>query len=99
MDRETCCCRHNSTSPRLRKLGYQFKLKSNPIISSMLVSDFQYDLPPERIAQEPLADRAGSRLLHLARRDQTRLPESWQHRSWQDRKFRDFPDLLRSDDL
>ena len=65
----------------------------------MLVSDFQYDLPPERIAQEPLADRAGSRLLHLARRDQTRLPESWQHRSWQDRKFRDFPDLLRSDDL
>jgi S-adenosylmethionine:tRNA-ribosyltransferase-isomerase (queuine synthetase) len=31
----------------------------------MLVSDFQYDLPPERIAQEPLADRAGSRLLHL----------------------------------
>src|SRR5712692_1097167 len=27
----------------------------------MLVSDFQYDLPAERIAQEPLADRAGSR--------------------------------------
>ena len=60
----------------------------------MLVSDFQYDLPPERIAQEPLADRAGSRLLHLTRRDQNRLPESWQ-----DRKFREFPDLLRPDDL
>jgi S-adenosylmethionine:tRNA ribosyltransferase-isomerase len=55
----------------------------------MLVSDFQYDLPPERIAQEPLADRAGSRLLHL-----NRLPGSWQ-----DRRFREFPDLLRSDDL
>jgi len=60
----------------------------NPIISSMLVSDFQYDLPPDRIAQEPLADRAGSRLLCLNR------PESWQ-----DRNFREFPDLLRSDDL
>src|SRR5271157_2093543 len=55
----------------------------------MLVSDFQYDLPPERIAQEPLADRAASRLLHL-----NRLPGSRQ-----DRRFREFPDLLRSDDL
>jgi S-adenosylmethionine:tRNA ribosyltransferase-isomerase len=59
----------------------------------MLVSDFQYDLPPERIAQEPLADRAGSRLLHLNRLGVDR-PESWQ-----DRSFREFPDLLRSDDL
>jgi S-adenosylmethionine:tRNA ribosyltransferase-isomerase len=54
----------------------------------MLVSDFQYDLPPDRIAQQPLADRAGSRLLHLNRPG-----------SWQDRNFREFPDLLRSDDL
>jgi S-adenosylmethionine:tRNA ribosyltransferase-isomerase len=60
----------------------------------MLVSDFQYDLPPERIAQEPLADRAGSRLLHL-----NRLPGSCEGQSWQDRKFREFPDLLRPDDL
>jgi S-adenosylmethionine:tRNA ribosyltransferase-isomerase len=59
----------------------------------MLVSDFQYDLPPDRIAQEPLPDRAGSRLLHLNRRKLDR-PESWQ-----DRSFREFPDLLRSDDL
>ena len=70
----------------------------------MLVSDFQYDLPPERIAQEPLADRAGSRLLHLTRLDQNRLPEGWQSQSWlsqnwHDRKFRDFPVLLRPDDL
>jgi S-adenosylmethionine:tRNA ribosyltransferase-isomerase len=55
----------------------------------MLVSDFHYDLPPERIAQEPLADRAGSRMLHLERRLGTQ----------QDRIFREFPDLLRSDDL
>jgi S-adenosylmethionine:tRNA ribosyltransferase-isomerase len=55
----------------------------------MLVSDFQYDLPPERIAQEPPSDRAGSRLLYL-----TRQPESWQ-----DRRFREFPEVLRPDDL
>jgi S-adenosylmethionine:tRNA ribosyltransferase-isomerase len=60
----------------------------------MLVSDFQYDLPPERIAQEPLEDRAGSRLLHLLRPNSDRLPGSWQ-----DRKFSEFPDLLRPDDL
>ena len=59
----------------------------------MLVSDFQYDLPPDRIAQQPLADRAGSRLLHLNRRNLDRPG------SWQDRNFREFPDLLRSDDL
>jgi S-adenosylmethionine:tRNA ribosyltransferase-isomerase len=55
----------------------------------MLVSDFHYDLPPENIAQEPLADRASSRLLHLRRENNT----------WQDRAFRAFPDLLRPDDL
>jgi S-adenosylmethionine:tRNA ribosyltransferase-isomerase len=55
----------------------------------MLVADFQYDLPPERIAQEPLADRAGSRLLHL----------NQLHGGWQDRSFREFPELLRPSDL
>jgi S-adenosylmethionine:tRNA ribosyltransferase-isomerase len=55
----------------------------------MLVSDFHYDLPPESIAQEPLADRASSRLLHLLRKN----------KAWEDRTFRDFPDLLRPDDL
>jgi S-adenosylmethionine:tRNA ribosyltransferase-isomerase len=59
----------------------------------MLVSDFQYDLPPDRIAQEPLSDRAGSRLLRLNRSN------VGQPGSWQDRSFREFPDLLRSDDL
>ena len=55
----------------------------------MLVSDFHYDLPPESIAQEPLADRTASRLLHLDRRSGL----------WQDRAFREFPNLLRPDDL
>src|SRR5271156_808847 len=76
----------------------------SPIISSMLVSDFQYDLPPERIAQEPLADRAGSRLLHFTRPGENRLPGVGQGQvrqipSWKDRRFREFPGLLRSDDL
>ena len=65
----------------------------------MLVSDFQYDLPPERIAQEPLADRAGSRLLHLNRLSLDRPNLNRLPGSWQDRKFREFPGLLRSDDL
>lgn len=55
----------------------------------MLVSDFNYDLPEDRIAQEPLADRAASRLLHLERRTG----------AWRDLAFRDFPNLLRPDDL
>src|ERR1700686_2380369 len=68
----------------------------------MLVSDFQYDLPPARIAQEPLPDRAGSRLLHLNRPKLDRLSPNRLNNelgSWQDRSFREFPDLLRSDDL
>ncbi len=55
----------------------------------MLISDFNYSLPEELIAQEPLSDRASSRLLHLNRgADEMR-----------DVQFRDFPNLLRADDL
>ncbi len=55
----------------------------------MRVSDFNYSLPEELIAQEPPSDRAGARLLHLNRS----RPELC------DLQFRDFPDLLRADDL
>src|SRR5438876_352250 len=34
----------------------------------MLVSEFDFKLPQQLIAQEPLSDRAASRLLHLMRR-------------------------------
>ena len=34
----------------------------------MHISDFDYDLPPELIAQEPLADRDRCRLLWVSRR-------------------------------
>jgi S-adenosylmethionine:tRNA ribosyltransferase-isomerase len=60
-----------------------------PVICCVLVSDFDYNLPPELIAQLPLSDRAASRMLHL-------------HRAtgqWYDRSFRDLADLLRPDDL
>jgi S-adenosylmethionine:tRNA ribosyltransferase-isomerase len=55
----------------------------------VLVSDFDYHLPEELIAQAPPAERAGSRMLHLVR-DTEQL---------EDRQFRVFPELLRPDDL
>ena len=55
----------------------------------MLVSDFHFDLPDELVAQEPLAARDHSRMLHVQR-------SSGQYA---DRLFHDFPDLLRSGDL
>ncbi|MBV8049786.1 MAG: tRNA preQ1(34) S-adenosylmethionine ribosyltransferase-isomerase QueA [Acidobacteriaceae bacterium] len=55
----------------------------------MLVSEFDYHLPTELIAQQPLTDRASSRLLH-SQRSTGKL---------RDCSFCDFPDLLRSDDL
>ena len=55
----------------------------------MLVSEFNYQLPAELIAQEPLLDRAASRLLQMNCRS-GRLHDRW---------FRDFPDLLGADDL
>ena len=59
------------------------------IIGSVPVSDFHYDLPEELIAQQPLPDRADSRLLHLSAASGSLV----------DRQFRDFPDLLRPGDL
>jgi S-adenosylmethionine:tRNA ribosyltransferase-isomerase len=55
----------------------------------VLVSDFDYLLPEELIAQEPLADRASSRMLHLERTSGAIT----------DCKFRDLPSLLRATDL
>lgn len=60
----------------------------------MLVSDFHYDLPEELIAQGPLPDRAGSRLLHL----NCTATDSYNCRL-SDLQFRDFPGLLRPSDL
>ncbi len=63
----------------------------------MLVSDFHYHLPEELIAQEPLADRAASRLLHLQRCGaQSGDPGNARIA---DRQFRDFCESLRPSDL
>jgi S-adenosylmethionine:tRNA ribosyltransferase-isomerase len=55
----------------------------------VLVSDFDFHLPAELIAQEALADRSSSRLLHLSRSTG----------NFEDRRFIDLPSLLRSGDL
>ena len=54
-----------------------------------LLSDFDFELPPELIAQEPLPERDASRLLVL-----DRATGAVQHRS-----FRDLPDILAPGDL
>ncbi len=54
----------------------------------MLLSEFDYALPPELIAQQPLEDRAASRMLVL---DRARA-------SWEDRRFTDFPSYLHPGD-
>jgi S-adenosylmethionine:tRNA ribosyltransferase-isomerase len=51
-------------------------------------ADFDYALPAERIAQEPLAERDASRLLHV--REDGGL---------EDLRFTDLPELLRAGDL
>ena len=52
-------------------------------------NDFSYDLPADRIAQYPLAERSASRLLTLDRASG----------AWADRTMRDLPGLLRPGDL
>jgi len=55
----------------------------------VLVSEFNFHLPDDLIAQEPLANRDASRMLHLKRTSG----------EYGDRVFRELPELLRSDDL
>ena len=54
----------------------------------MRVDEFDYHLPEELIAQQPLADRAASRMLVLYIKEQR----------WEDREFRDLPQWIRPDD-
>jgi S-adenosylmethionine:tRNA ribosyltransferase-isomerase len=74
----------------------------------VLVTDFGFHLPPELIAQEPPADRAGARMLHLARPEDeiervaegaARVGAGSAPDTFRDQTFREFPDLLRPDDL
>ena len=53
----------------------------------MRLADFDFDLPPERIAQHPVRPRDAARLLHVSRDGLA------------DRMVRDLPDLLRTGDV
>jgi S-adenosylmethionine:tRNA ribosyltransferase-isomerase len=55
----------------------------------MRLADFNYELPPESIAQRPLAQRDASRMLLLNRAGQ----------DWEDSNFRSLPVRLRGDEL
>jgi len=55
----------------------------------VLISEFDYRLPEELIAQEPLLDRDASRMLRLDR----------QSGKLEDCRFRDFPEMLNPGDL
>ena len=55
----------------------------------MKVSDFKFNLPPELIAQHPLAERDGARMLTLDRASG----------AVENKNFRDLPSLLREGDL
>jgi len=55
----------------------------------MKLSEFDYHLPLDRIAQAPPAVRGDSRLLLLERAQRT----------WEDRQFRELPQILRGDEL
>jgi S-adenosylmethionine:tRNA ribosyltransferase-isomerase len=55
----------------------------------MLITDFDYQLPEELIAQEPLERRENSRMLAVNRSEN----------AWKDAHFTDFPNFLRENDV
>lgn len=63
--------------------------RSNDLIRPVLVSDFDFELPPELIAQQPPNQRGGSRMLALGR----------ETGRWQDLRFDELPQLLREGDV
>jgi S-adenosylmethionine:tRNA ribosyltransferase-isomerase len=55
----------------------------------MNISEFDYRLPPDRIAQRPLAERDASRMLLVDRNSG----------AYEDRQFRELPELLRGNEI
>ena len=71
----------------LPRTSHKFCIKSK--IKPVQVSDFNFHLPEELIAQKPPEDRAGARMLTLNR-------ETGAHA---DHHFREFPEMLRAGDV
>jgi S-adenosylmethionine:tRNA ribosyltransferase-isomerase len=65
------------------------RVRSSAIEHEMNLSELHYDLPADRIAQRPLAERDASRMLLLDRTTG----------AFEDRRFREFSELLRGDEL
>src|ERR1700734_2835104 len=78
---------HADSIPRRRPIF----LRLEATLKGMLLSEFDYALPPELIAQQPLEDRWTSRMLVVDRARGT-------HGAWEDRRFTDFPSYLRPGD-
>jgi S-adenosylmethionine:tRNA ribosyltransferase-isomerase len=69
--------------------AFRLRATSASKIRRVLVSDFDYHLPEELIAQQPAAERAGARMLVLDR----------ESGHWHDSAFQQFPEMLREGDL
>ena len=70
-----------------------------------MLSDYDYTLPEELIAQEPLVDRASSRLLWLHNQDGSSLHDGTgstdgkHHATISHHKFKEIVDIIQSGDL
>ena len=80
---------NTACSPALFALRSSFPFCYSTKRFLMRVDELDYQLPEDRIAQRPLAERSGSRLLLLDRSGG----------SWEDRQFAELPPLLRGDEL
>src|SRR5690554_7431759 len=80
--------RYTVRPPAQRRI-YACRLPRNIEIIVLKKSDFHYDLPPELIAQQPLAERSASRLLLV--------PPGGA--PFSDRQVRELPELLQPGDL
>src|ERR1700730_5280182 len=73
----------------MRYCSVTWPIYCRDIMTAMLLSEFDYVLPPELIAQQPLQDRAAARMLLLEHSGGAMA----------DRCFRELPSLLRGDEL
>ena len=86
-DFESAASTDSAIPAREEGADYGSSLAATQVASMLTLTDFDYELPPELIAQCALSDRAASRLL-VVKPDEL-----------SDRQFRDLPGILRPEDL